>query len=242
MALRIFIFLALALISPLAYAQGKDVQVNLEVLEHYAPPPMFGAEDAPKPKVAAKPAKKAVVERDLQEKDIVQPTASEILKSIETMEKKHATAPKKKTTPEQKRVYTGKMDQNDKALRVRADESIKTERVKAERASDVVKIEPEYKLSVPLDAANAGDLPQVREILLPKLKNSQSTRLEIRSFANGDAAKAGDARRHSLSQALEVKKFLVSQGIDARRIDVMPLGDEAGALKQGRFDFTVRPL
>ena len=45
MALRIFIFLALALISPLAYAQGKDVQVNLEVLEHYAPPPMFGAEE-----------------------------------------------------------------------------------------------------------------------------------------------------------------------------------------------------
>jgi outer membrane protein OmpA-like peptidoglycan-associated protein len=83
-------------------------------------------------------------------------------------------------------------------------------------------------LALPFPAGGI-DLPEeARENMdngvIPVLKSREGLRIQIVAFASPTAGKEASARRTALSRALAVRSYLISQGIDATRMDVRALG------------------
>lgn len=60
--------------------------------------------------------------------------------------------------------------------------------------------------------------------VIPVLKSREGMRVQIVAFASPTGGKEASARRTALSRALAVRSYLISQGIDATRMDVRALG------------------
>ena len=58
------------------------------------------------------------------------------------------------------------------------------------------------------------------------LKGNEKLRVQLYAYAAGSEAETGQARLVSLSRALAVRDYLVSQGINAERVDVRVLGNK----------------
>ncbi len=227
-----------------ALAADNDVQVDLGTLENYSPPPMFGAAPAIKPPAAAKPEKKKPVE-DISEKNIVQPTAAEILKQIEDMEAGRTSKPAK-AKPKAK--VAAKPVEENKPVRIRADNAQEKEEPAEAQVITQAPISVSsgvYEMSIPLlpgstESQDAQDAA-LNEIL-PRLRAAENARLEIHSFATVKDNANGEAHRLSLKRALALKSFLVTNGIGERRINVLPLGAKTEILPKNRMDFVIRYL
>ncbi|HLO76789.1 MAG TPA: OmpA family protein, partial [Magnetospirillum sp.] len=62
--------------------------------------------------------------------------------------------------------------------------------------------------------------------LVKRMKKDEGLSLQLMAYAEGDDANASKARRTSLSRALEVRKYLMEQGLRATRIEVRALGNK----------------
>lgn len=62
--------------------------------------------------------------------------------------------------------------------------------------------------------------------LIKRMQKDEGTALQLMAFAEGDDANASKARRLSLSRALEVRKYLMDQGVRSTRIEVRALGNK----------------
>lgn len=84
-------------------------------------------------------------------------------------------------------------------------------------------------LSVPF-AAESARLPDgVRadlDRLVKRMQKDDSLGLQLLAYAEGDDVNASKARRLSLSRALEVRKYLMEQGLRSTRIEVRALGNK----------------
>lgn len=62
--------------------------------------------------------------------------------------------------------------------------------------------------------------------LVKRMQKDDGLGLQLLAYAEGDDANASKARRLSLSRALEVRKYLMDQGIRSTRIEVRALGNK----------------
>ncbi len=69
-----------------------------------------------------------------------------------------------------------------------------------------------------------GAVTLIENDVLSNLKAHPDTRIQIVAFAAAPDGKEATARRTSLSRALSVRSYLISQGIDATRMDVRAMG------------------
>jgi outer membrane protein OmpA-like peptidoglycan-associated protein len=60
--------------------------------------------------------------------------------------------------------------------------------------------------------------------IVKKLQSEPNTKLQLRAYADGTPDTTAQARRISLTRALNVRSYLVQQGISATRLDVRALG------------------
>ncbi len=67
----------------------------------------------------------------------------------------------------------------------------------------------------------------------------ESLRLQVVAYAEGTADQASQARRLSLSRALTVRSYLISQGVRSTRIDVRALGARASDGPADRVDLLI---
>ncbi|MBC7950246.1 MAG: OmpA family protein [Rhodospirillaceae bacterium] len=73
--------------------------------------------------------------------------------------------------------------------------------------------------------------------LVKRLQKDEGLGLQLLAYAEGDDASASKARRLSLSRALEVRKYLMEQGVRSTRIEVRALGNKLeGAGPADRVD------
>jgi outer membrane protein OmpA-like peptidoglycan-associated protein len=73
--------------------------------------------------------------------------------------------------------------------------------------------------------------------LIKRMQKDESLTLQLLAYAEGDDANASKARRLSLSRALEVRKYLMEQGLRSTRIEVRALGNKLdGAGTADRVD------
>lgn len=76
--------------------------------------------------------------------------------------------------------------------------------------------------------------------LVGKLKADEHLRVELLAYASSDDNRSSaKARRLSLSRALEVRSYLIGQGIASTRMDVRALGDQAPNEPRDRVDITL---
>ena len=86
-------------------------------------------------------------------------------------------------------------------------------------AGPVMLVYKEGEISLPEDAATL-----IEQDILGSMKRSPHTRVRIMAYAAASDGKETTARRLSLARALEVRSYLMSQGIDATRLDVRAMG------------------
>jgi outer membrane protein OmpA-like peptidoglycan-associated protein len=104
--------------------------------------------------------------------------------------------------------------------------------VAASRGSDTLTV-PFSSESARLPDASHGDLDR----LVKRMQKDDGLGLQLLAYAEGDDASASKARRLSLSRALEVRKYLMDQGIRSTRIEVRALGNKLeGAGSADRVD------
>lgn len=77
-------------------------------------------------------------------------------------------------------------------------------------------------------AALAGDL-----------SGDENQRIQLRAYASAQDGTSSMARRLALSRALEVRKFLIDNGVRSTRIDVRALGDNAETGPLDRIDIVL---
>lgn len=85
-------------------------------------------------------------------------------------------------------------------------------------------------LSVVFSGADSTTLPSSAlpelDRLVKRLRKDDNLALQLLAFADGDDANASKARRTSLSRALEVRRYLMEQGLRSTRIEVRALGNK----------------
>ena len=64
------------------------------------------------------------------------------------------------------------------------------------------------------------------DALVKRMQKDDGIGLQLLAYAEGDDANASKARRLSLSRALEVRKYLMEQGVRSTRIEVRALGNK----------------
>ncbi|MCE7886120.1 MAG: hypothetical protein DYH13_01255 [Alphaproteobacteria bacterium PRO2] len=74
---------------------------------------------------------------------------------------------------------------------------------------------------------------------LPALRKQKNSRIEIHAYAVPGKAGTVAAKRVSLARALETRDFLIAAGVDAARINIMPLGDAGENAGADRVDVLV---
>lgn len=91
-----------------------------------------------------------------------------------------------------------------------------------------------------LFSQTASTLPTAAENQLKKLavkiKANPTVTLRLRSYAGIGDSNQGTARRLSLARALSVRKFFISEGIPAERMDIRSLESEVAGKESHRLD------
>lgn len=178
---------------------------------------------------------------DELERELVNPTAREVLTSIEPVTREKIPAPKNANNTESK----GPAVSN----------AVKT--VRAPTQAKQVKDKTEDKETVPTAASkniketvSLGFLPGVSKLtdeiktalktdLVDLIKKGKDLRVEIQAFATPDKKDANSARHMSLARALEIRSFLIENKIDAEKIDIRPLGSDTKTKPLDRVDIII---
>ncbi len=75
--------------------------------------------------------------------------------------------------------------------------------------------------------------------LADDLASDENQRIQLRAYASAQDGTSSMARRLALSRALEVRKFLIDNGVRSTRIDVRALGDNAESGPLDRIDIVL---
>jgi outer membrane protein OmpA-like peptidoglycan-associated protein len=90
---------------------------------------------------------------------------------------------------------------------------------------------------------NSSELPAGADATLrdvaQRLNADEALRLQVVAYADGTPEQASQARRVSLSRALTVRSYLISQGVRSTRIDVRALGSRASDGPPDRVDLLI---
>lgn len=91
--------------------------------------------------------------------------------------------------------------------------------------------------------AGSSELPAGADATLKdmaqRLNADDALRLQVVAYADGTPEQASQARRLSLSRALTVRSYLISQGVRSTRIDVRALGSRATDGPPDRVDLLI---
>ncbi|UUX51735.1 OmpA family protein [Nisaea acidiphila] len=84
-----------------------------------------------------------------------------------------------------------------------------------------------------------GDAETALKSVAEKMKVDETIRVQLMAYASAGERSEAKARRLSLSRALEVRSYLIGQGIASTRMDVRALGDRAPSAPSDRVDLTL---
>lgn len=95
----------------------------------------------------------------------------------------------------------------------------------------------EYSLAFGADSFELSDNARRQlDQVITAMGRDDSLRIQLQAYAQGDGANASKARRLSLSRALQVRSYLIDQGVRSTRIDVRALGSNVPSGPADRVD------
>jgi outer membrane protein OmpA-like peptidoglycan-associated protein len=90
------------------------------------------------------------------------------------------------------------------------------------------------------DALDQDTKNKINAHILPDLQAHEAHRIQLQSYASSANDENNlSARRTSLSRALAARQYLISMGVEPRRVDIRPLGEAEGNGQSDRIDFFV---
>ncbi len=222
-----------------AFAQDSGVEIDLNALENYTPPPMFEEETealtplpavAPPPVEAIKTVNVPLPQRkppftgtlkkreiDIDEEQIVLQTAKDILKQIEGGK------------PESLQSLNNAAVQPPPQQLSPIKTTVKNEAILSSSKPVIVPL--------PFTVSDVSLSEEQKLILLEqifiRLQKYEGAHVEVRAYASSEVAQESPARRISLERALAIQDFLTSKGIEKERIYLRPLGTP----EQGNADY-----
>ena len=225
------LFIVALLFPLLAFAQGDNIEINLDTLQVYTPPPMFDgtpptAEKAKpsrsvaiisKPKFVPVPMRKPrysgpLIGRndapmpEIEEAQIVLQTAQDILRQIEG-DTEPVEPPAVQAAP--------------------ASPPPRLEPVRVKDKSSMNHAET-FELILPFKLGETRLSKEHETLLLQqiviRLQKYDDVQLEVRAFASSEEQQESPARRLSLARALAVRDFLNTRNIPRENIYLRPLG------------------
>jgi hypothetical protein len=235
---RFIVSMVIVLFCSVTVRAENNVQIDLESLKSYQPPPMFGTSSA-QPEQSRSPV--TIYRPELDESQVIQPTVQDILQQLDGVPMGAAPAVQKiEITPPQETVI-------DKPSRVYARPAIKKGNIHT--TAQEVKVAPPSPVFEPLNyvlqvqPGTEGLSPEqqagIRAAVLPALQ-AEGVRLFITAYATGTDGTESEARRSSLRRALEAKTFLMGLNVPEDRIHVFPLGDHAPIPPENRLIFVTQ--
>ncbi len=216
-----------------ATAQDTNVEINLDTLQGYTPPPMFEETEpealtpmpavAPAPVEIIKTANVPIPQRkppfsgtlkkrnvDRIEEQVVLQTAKDILRQIEGDTPKNLQEIAREEEPPEPTLL----------------QQIVKKPVIQENVP--ITLNGPFEISIPYKPDEATPSNEHRRILLEqiftRLHKYEDAHLEVRAYASSPALQKSPARRLSLERALGIQDFLLSKGIAEERIYLRPLG------------------
>lgn len=222
---------------PQAYAGNDNVQINLDSLKTYNPPPMFGG--APEKKTQEAPV--TIYPQGFDENDVVQPSVSDILKQLENTNTKEPSPP---PVPAIEKPQIAKERAPDKPKRVYARPAVKNGNVRT-TAKEVEAPEVFEPLNyiMQFEPGGEGLTPEqeagIRAAVLPAMQ-IKGVKLLIYAYATGNDGTESEARRVSLHRALLAKTFLAGLNVDERSINILALGDRAPIPPENKLVFVTK--
>lgn len=219
-----------------------------QTLESYKPPPMFSA---PAPKKVSKPEK--IHGADTASPLLAVPAGEVITEEI-FKPPVPPRRPKIMQVPEsvlkKARVNYASQEKNGEQQEILGSQLVQP------TARDILKSIDDHEITEPLPSLNQSNRISIgfqqnaivleeemkkliRGSVISKGSTAKNARYEIRGFASLSRSGVLAARRLSLARALEVKDFLVAQKIDPQKIDLQALGSETGETPADRVDIYV---
>ncbi|MCB1531283.1 MAG: OmpA family protein [Alphaproteobacteria bacterium] len=221
--MRFILFIAVCFAALPASAQ---VEVNMDVLEGYTPPPMFDAPEpaaskAPlpskKPHTPAKPQPAPVepVEKEiLQESALATPDAREILATLDPTAELPPEQPPAPPEPKREIVYAQPLPSGPGKV-------------------SVAFLPGETTLQAPIPRST------IDEITIA-LKSHPQARIQIFAYADSSATDTeSQERRVSLERALTVRSYLAQNEISPAIMDIRPLGSHSEQSPLERVDIVL---
>ena len=222
------LLISLLFISGPVTAQDSNVEINLDALQKYTPPPMFVEPDStdepeieyltplppsevitPKkivtvPLPAKKPAFHGTMRAqslDIEEHQVIVQNAQDVLRQIEGSPPNAAPDVKKTANPPEQLAV------KDRSSLTHGDH---------------------FEVTLPFPPAETALSAEhiqitLRQILI-RLQKYEDARLEVIAYASSPEAQESFARRTSLKRALAIQDLLASKGINPRQIYLRPLG------------------
>jgi outer membrane protein OmpA-like peptidoglycan-associated protein len=95
----------------------------------------------------------------------------------------------------------------------------------------------EYSLAFASESFELSDAAR-RDLdrVIATMGQDENLRIQLQAYAKGDGSNASKARRLSLSRALQVRSYLIDQGVRSTRIDVRALGSNVPSGPADRVD------
>lgn len=95
----------------------------------------------------------------------------------------------------------------------------------------------EYSLGFGAESFEVSDAAKRQlDSVIAEMSQQEDLRIQLQAYAQGDGANASKARRLSLSRALQVRSYLIDQGVRSTRIDVRALGANVPSGPADRVD------
>jgi hypothetical protein len=172
------------------------------------------AEKAPntKPKSIEKKSKNADLERDYLNSKLENPTAEEVLASIDS------SAGGKESATTKNHAGSEEMPQGAAAPLGAVDNIVSLGYLPG-----ISQLPEKLK-------------PDLEEEIDSRRKGKRGVRIEIQAYASGTDNSQSSARRISLARALELRSFMIAMNIDPRSIDIRALGDNTDIKPTDRVD------
>jgi outer membrane protein OmpA-like peptidoglycan-associated protein len=243
---RFFSILVVLALVGAARAEASNVEIDLNSLNEYAPPPMFGTTPQGKSQKQDQEGSPVIIyNQELEERDVVQPSVEDILRQLDGREAERTPAAQ---PPEPKPQVEAPPPVVDKPKRVYARQAIKKGNIhtlpeeQVEPAEKPVFEPLNYVLQ--FDPSVEGLTPEqkagIRAAVLPAVRQSEGVRLLIYAYATGSDGTESQARRLSLFRAQNAKDFLVSLGVLEQTISILALGDRAPIPPENKLVFVTK--
>lgn len=234
------LFCTFLLMPPLSMAQNNNIEIHLDALDHYVPPPMFEAEQSLPSQLdtsssfsmnerANSSAKRTFAPLPTKKPTYVQKSGFNTSSMEPQLDKSQLVLQNAQDILE-KIDSSSLSDRQKENIEAQADGRIEKKTLKSQiREEATLTNQEEFEIVLPFrygeDVLSEDQKKIILQQILLRLQKYNDSRLKIYSYAADSSPQQSAARRLSLKRAMAIRDFLIAKNIPETSIFLFPLGN-----------------